>query len=140
MARRFDLEKQRQWKQRIERQRASGLTVVRFCTEEGVSVKAFYYWTKRLGERTRPPHITPVVKAPEKKRRSAQPVATRVPGAVTNAAVVRFRLSAAVEVSVPADCLEVKADRNPLSEEELEGGVFEAEPDFGVEALYKDYD
>ena len=37
-----------QWRQRIERQRASGLSVVEFCREEGVSQAAFHRWKRKL--------------------------------------------------------------------------------------------
>jgi hypothetical protein len=41
-----------QWRQRIERQRASGLSVVEFCRKEGVSGAAFHRWKGRLRGRT----------------------------------------------------------------------------------------
>ncbi len=102
MTRRLDVQKRRQWEQRLARHRASGLTVGRFCEDEHVSVNTFYYWAKRLGGPSRKPRIAPAAKASEGRR---PPVADLVLPA--NAAVVRFRLNAAVEVSVPADCLEV---------------------------------
>ena len=36
------------WKQRIARQRRSGLSVAKFCRQEGCSQQAFYAWCRRL--------------------------------------------------------------------------------------------
>ena len=105
MTRRLDVQKRRQWKQRLERHRASGLTVGRFCADERVSVNTFYYWAKRLGGPSLKPRIAPAEKASEGRRPSVRQAAA--PDLVENVAVVRFRLNAAVEVSVPADCLDV---------------------------------
>jgi hypothetical protein len=41
-----------QWRQRIGRQRASGLSVAEFCRKEGVSGAAFHRWKGRLRDRT----------------------------------------------------------------------------------------
>jgi hypothetical protein len=105
MTRRLDVQKRRQWEQRLERHRGSGLTVGRFCAGEQVSVNTFYYWAKRLGAPSRKPRTAPAEKASEGSRPPVRQAAA--PDLVTSAAVVRFRLNAAVEVSVPADCLEV---------------------------------
>jgi len=37
-----------QWRQRMERQRASGLSIVAFCREEGVSQASFHTWKRKL--------------------------------------------------------------------------------------------
>ena len=37
-----------QWRQRMERQRASGLSIVAFCREEGVSQATFHVWKRKL--------------------------------------------------------------------------------------------
>ena len=36
------------WKQRLEGQKSSGLSVPLFCLQEGVSVSTFYRWADRL--------------------------------------------------------------------------------------------
>jgi putative transposase len=36
------------WRERLRRFARSGLTVTRFCQEEGVSAPSFYQWRKRL--------------------------------------------------------------------------------------------
>jgi len=38
------------WRRRLERIEESGLSVVRFCDEEGCSPASFYQWRKRLAE------------------------------------------------------------------------------------------
>jgi hypothetical protein len=105
MTRRLDVQKRRQWEQRLGRHRASGLTVGRFCADENVSINTFYYWAKRLGGPSRKPRIALAEKASEGRRPPVRQ--TTAPDLPANAGVVRFRLNAAVEVSVPADCLEV---------------------------------
>lgn len=41
-----------QWRQRLEGQRESGLSIVAFCRKEGVSQAAFHAWKRRLRPRT----------------------------------------------------------------------------------------
>lgn len=36
------------WRERIERQRVSGLPIRRFCEREGISDASFFAWRKRL--------------------------------------------------------------------------------------------
>ncbi len=36
------------WKQRLESQKASGLSVAGFCLQEGVSLSTFYRWQQQL--------------------------------------------------------------------------------------------
>jgi hypothetical protein len=42
------------WRERIRRYERSGLTVTRFCEQEGVSGPSFYQWRKRLAARPAP--------------------------------------------------------------------------------------
>jgi len=37
------------WKQRVGRQRRSGLSIAEFCRRESISPASFYAWRKRLG-------------------------------------------------------------------------------------------
>jgi len=37
-----------QWRQRVERQRTSGLSIAEFCRREGVSAVTFYTWRRKL--------------------------------------------------------------------------------------------
>ena len=56
-----------QWRQRIKRQRESGLSIAEFCRRENISAHGFYVWRRNLREasrRQREPH------ADEKAQRS----------------------------------------------------------------------
>ena len=37
-----------EWRMRLERFRASGISIVAFCARENVSVASYYYWTRLL--------------------------------------------------------------------------------------------
>ena len=39
------------WQGRVRRFAGSGMTLERFCKEEGVSVSSFYRWRSKVGER-----------------------------------------------------------------------------------------
>src|SRR5262245_43899928 len=41
------------WRERFRRHDQSGLSILRFCAQEGVSVPTLYAWRKRLGESPR---------------------------------------------------------------------------------------
>ncbi len=102
MTRRLDGQKRRQWEERFKRYRSGGLTVARFCANECVSVNTFYYWAKRIGLRSTRARSAQRDGA---SKRHLEPVRhTHVSAA--NTALVHFRLGAAVEVSVPANCLD----------------------------------
>lgn len=45
-----------QWRRRIGRQRASGLSVAAFCRKEGLSQAAFHRWKRKLRPRTTAGH------------------------------------------------------------------------------------
>jgi hypothetical protein len=110
MTRRLDVEKRREWEERFERFRASGATVARFCASESVSEHTFYYWTKRIGRRSAVAHSTTARSAVRDgtSERHREPVRRkRVSPAAANSPLVHFRLNAGIEVSVPADCLDV---------------------------------
>ena len=51
MARSFDSPKVVVWRRRMGRFGRSGLTIVLFCAEEGVSTASFYRWRRRLTDR-----------------------------------------------------------------------------------------
>jgi hypothetical protein len=104
MVGRQDVQKRRAWEVRFGRFRASGLTVSRFCEQERVSMHTFYYWAKRVRSTSvRTPEQGPS-KASQRGRQFVKHAPTA--GGISNAAVVRFHWNAAVEVSVPADCLD----------------------------------
>lgn len=96
MASSRDAEKRRAWETRLARYRAGGLTVARFCEQEGISPNTFYYWSKHLRAASgrRSPCAAP----------ASRPALSTTDRSVRGA-VVRFRWKTGVEVSVPADCL-----------------------------------
>ena len=107
MSQRLDVQKQRQWKERFRRYRSGGLTVERFCAEERVSPNTFYYWARRVGSQRVRPGSAPADQTLEGMPEQARQTGAMDLAAAANAGVVRFRLSTAVEVLVPANCLEV---------------------------------
>jgi hypothetical protein len=90
------------WQSRFARYRTSGLSVARFCEQEQVSSKAFYYWAKRL--RTASAAKTSRTDRAMPPRRASPSLAGDLD---TQEAVVRFRCKTGMEVLVPADCLPV---------------------------------
>ncbi len=109
MAREQNLQKRREWEERLRQFRASGLTVARFCANERVSVNTFYYWSKRLGKVGATARSTAPLSAA--RQPEAAGVRQGARGAETastaSGGLVHFRLAAGVEVSVPAHCLDV---------------------------------
>ena len=55
MARSSDPENVLVWQQRLARFQTAGLSVIRFCQQEGVSTATFYRWRKRLAQRKHAP-------------------------------------------------------------------------------------
>jgi hypothetical protein len=104
MASREDVQKRRAWEVRFGRFQASGLTVARFCEHERVSTHTFYYWAKRVGSASAKTSSRTSGSVLRRTRQSVKPMPT-VTG-ISSAALVRFSCRGAVEVSVPADCLE----------------------------------
>lgn len=47
-------EREMYWRQVIQKQPSSGLTVSRFCEREGVSTASFFAWRKRLASQPAP--------------------------------------------------------------------------------------
>ena len=80
------------WRDRVNRQRGSGLSIVEYCLREGFSTATFHAWKRRLGG------SRSTVKKKSKNRSSrqspaAQPPRTgfvRVPMALQSAIEVRF--------------------------------------------------
>lgn len=115
MTRRLDVEKRQEWEERFARFRASGSTVARFCASESVSEHTFYYWAKRIGRRSTTARSTAVrsitarsaVREGTSERHREPARRRRVSAATANSPLVHFRLNAGIEVSVPADCLDV---------------------------------
>jgi hypothetical protein len=91
MARTSDSRKAGAWQTRMGRFARSGLTVARFCEQEGVSTASFYGWRRRLADDR-------VQRHGDGGQRRASPQAVNTPLAVENAApfqVVRVTPSVA---------------------------------------------
>jgi len=72
MARKVNQALRGQWRQRIERQRGSGLSIVEFCRREGVSPACFHQWKRKLrGSRSASPRAS----TPARRRTAARQVA-----------------------------------------------------------------
>ena len=86
--------KRQAWVARLERFRASGLTIAKFCEEEQVSVQTYYYWVRRLGASSLPDCavLRDARRSPSEK--------------VASDARVHFQFGSGMEISMPADCLE----------------------------------
>ncbi len=94
MARSSDSPKGVAWRRRVRRYGCSGLTVVRFCKEEGVSTASFYRWRNRLAEQGLPTRNADArrtattgveqrpVFQPVRVRRAETPISIQLPGGV----------------------------------------------------------
>jgi hypothetical protein len=60
MARPKDPNLERAWRQRLQRQANSGLSISAFCAREGVSCASFQSWKRRLAARSEPPLFVPL--------------------------------------------------------------------------------
>ena len=84
MARSSDSPKVVVWRRRVRRFGCSGMTVVRFCEQEGVSTASFYRWRNRLAERRpaeRGAEQTPLFQ-PVRVTRTETPISIQLPGGV----------------------------------------------------------
>jgi hypothetical protein len=88
----LDLEKRRAWAARLERFRASGKTVAKFCEQEKVRVHTFYYWTRRIG-------------APSTAARVPRGARASADQSLAVDSRIHFQLGGGVVVSIPANCL-----------------------------------
>ena len=100
--------KEELWRSRLQRFQSSGLSVTRFCQDEGVSLPSFYQWRKRLGIST--------VKTP---------LPSFVPVRLKQSLVVEIHLPNGTRVCVPpdqADSLRVAIETaGRLADEKQEG-------------------
>jgi hypothetical protein len=64
MARPNDPDLEHAWRQRLQRQAASGLSIAAFCAREGVSSTSFQAWKRRLADRPLPARPAPPLFVP----------------------------------------------------------------------------
>jgi hypothetical protein len=68
------------WRARLDRFAGSALTVVAFCHREHVSVPAFYYWKRRLGDDRQAPAADDPRLLPVRLAVGTPPVELLLPG------------------------------------------------------------
>jgi hypothetical protein len=102
-------EREQYWRELIDRQRASGQTVVEFCTKAGVSTASLYTWKRKMnaeaattGKKTHPGRQ-------RKKKESPAQMALLVPVQVvadprTSEAAVEVHLPGAVMLRIGSGC------------------------------------
>ena len=98
MARTVDYDYQRVWRSRLRRFETSGLTVTKFCDDEGISVASFYHWRKRLAAQQADSRLSPAcvpVRATPAAKKDSVPSLPFVPVQVRPVAV------AAIEIHLP---------------------------------------
>jgi hypothetical protein len=64
MARPRDPNLEHAWRQRLQRQSTSGLSITAFCAREGVSCTSFQTWKRRLAARSLPALLEPPLFVP----------------------------------------------------------------------------
>ena len=64
MARPNDPNLERAWRQRLQRQSHSGLSIAAFCARERVSTASFHAWKRRLAARSSPARPVPPLFVP----------------------------------------------------------------------------
>ncbi len=91
-----------QWRQRIERQRDSGLSVAEFCRRENVSSHGFYVWRRKLRQATPKRRELPAIarRGHSGRRRGPVPGQQRRPGVVAPA--VRFGMGGFLQLPAAA--------------------------------------
>ena len=104
MARFSDSGKAAAWRRRVRRFGRSGMTVVHFCREEGVSTASFYRWRNRLAQRRR---LTPNADARSSPTTGLERTPVFQPIRVTGAETpISIQLPGGVRVEVPAENLD----------------------------------
>jgi len=104
-----DKKREQYWRELIDRQRASGQTVVEFCTKAGVSTASFYTWRRKLNtEATTAGRKTQPDRQRKKKEPPAQ-MASLVPvqvlgGPSASDAAMEVHLPRAVMLRIGSGC------------------------------------
>lgn len=89
------------WRQRMRRYERSGLTVAKFCDQEGVSAPSFYQWRQRLAGRTRRQQQSPARERQLDKLPAFQQVT------LARGGVVVVELARGVRMELPAENLQL---------------------------------
>lgn len=78
-----DLNRERAWRELVDRQRQSGLSVRGFCQRELVSEGSFYAWRRELLRRDRKPSSVRPNREPGIRPLASRSAAARIPSTVT---------------------------------------------------------
>lgn len=100
MARSSDSGKAVAWRRRVRRFQRSGLTVARFCRQEGISKASFYRWRNLLAER-------PMQGGDRTPAFQAVRVAACIPAETETDTPVSIQLPGGVRVEVPTHNLDL---------------------------------
>jgi hypothetical protein len=98
-----------EWRMRLERFRASGISVMAFCARENVSVASYYYWARLIREevareqRGRASSSGPVTSRGTRLTSRAIPSPTLGTYSYGGSGVVRFLLPSGAEILVPVE-------------------------------------
>lgn len=96
----LDSQKRAEWQKRLARFEASGLSVAQFCRNEKIATHAFYYWDKRLGERSNAGRGSAAV------QRAGKPGGVQRLNWEGSPPMVHFTWGSKFQLSIPADCVE----------------------------------
>ena len=102
MSRIPDQSKRTLWSQRFYRFRKSGLSVARFCSQENIPAHSFYYWAKRLGDRSQH-RQSPAVDLAVRQR--SQPATDSGDGSQQLSSVM-IHCNERLRLAVPAHCID----------------------------------
>lgn len=110
MAKRMDDQKRLLWAKRLERFRAGGLSVSRFCQRENIAVHSFYYWSSRLrsvdSDVSSAAQRGDVVPSVSKRNRSrSSSLRSRDVASENISPQIHIRVGTHAQVSIPVDCL-----------------------------------
>lgn len=99
MARQDNIQKAREWTQRLKRFQSSGMTVAKFCEIERVAPHIYYYWVRRFraaGSKSVKSNGERQAHAVRERNDS-----TVAPG--TGTSNVQLRLASGIQISIPTD-------------------------------------
>lgn len=95
-----DPARERQWRERVVRWEASGLSVRAFCLQQGLIETSFYYWKRELRARDAAA-VTPPVIAPAKSPARKRPLGKKSPPVFVPVTVISGS-TLSVEVRCPS--------------------------------------
>jgi len=95
------------WRERVEVQRRSGLSVAEYCRREGVSAGGFYAWKRRLHVSRSTVESKPKKRVQQRASHRPSPQGGFVQFPLTVDSMIEVRFADDIIVSVPAEKLAV---------------------------------